>query len=214
MTAVPYGPNSWLIEFAGQVDEDAFHRGRAIVHALESDPPEGLREYVSGYTTVLLIFGEPTVKHQEWDIDAALKRLEQAVQGRPLPADVREIPTIYDGPDLSRVAEHNSLSTEQVVEIHAGTVYQVYLLGFSPGFPYLGELDGRLHTPRLQQPRVRVPAGSVAIGGEHTGIYSVSNPGGWNLIGRTEVKLFDLDRGDGEEAFFLRPGDLVKFVPS
>ena len=195
------------------MDDVAFQRGRAIAQSLEKSPPEGLREYISGYTTVLLIFGDPTVKHQEWDIDAAVKQLEQATRGKNEVADLKEIPTTYDGTDLKRVAEHNSLSTDEVIQIHSGTIYKVYMLGFAPGFPYLGGLDSRLHTPRLEQPRTKVPAGSVAIGGEHTGIYSIPNPGGWNLIGRTEVDLFDLERGDNQEAFYLRPGDQVKFVP-
>ena len=213
MTTVPYGPNAWLVTFADQVDDAAFERGRAIAQFLDARPPEGLREYIAGYTSVLLIFGDPTVKHQEWDIAGAVADLQKAVRGKQSAPAVKEIPTVYDGPDLARVAEHNQLSPDEVVAIHSGTIYKVHMLGFAPGFPYLGDLDGRLHTPRLDDPRTQVPAGSVAIGGEHTGIYSIPNPGGWNLIGRTEVALFDLERGDGEDAFFLRPGDRVKFVP-
>jgi inhibitor of KinA len=118
----------------------------------------------------------------------------------------------YDGSDLERVAQANQLSVAQLCELHAAPVYKVYMLGFAPGFPYLGDLDPRLHTPRLPAPRARVAAGSVAIGGEHTGIYSVETPGGWNIIGRTPVKLFDPARED-EAMFLLRAGDRVKFVP-
>jgi len=99
--------------------------------------------------------------------------------------------------------------------LHCEPVYKVYCLGFAPGFPYLGDLNPRLHTPRLATPRTRVPAGSVAIGGEHTGIYSVESPGGWNIIGRTTVALFDPSRRDEHDeaaAFLLRAGDRVKFV--
>jgi len=209
---LPYGPNAWLVHFAEQVDDSAFERGRAISASLENDPPEGLREFVLGYTTVLLIFGEPTVKHQRWDVEGSVERLRSAAEAPVDEAPIKEIPTRYDGPDLQRVAELNSLSVEEVIRLHSERLYKVYLLGFAPGFPYLGDLDKRLHTPRLDKPRTRVPAGSVAIGGEHTGVYSIPNPGGWNLIGRTEVKLFDLSRGDGREAFYLQPGDRVKFV--
>ena len=212
MNCLPYGPNSWLIQFADQVGDEAFEKGRAISASLENAPPVGMREFVCGYTTVLLIFGEPTVKHQTWKIDSVVERLRTATR-KPIPeATVKEIPTVYDGPDLQRVADHNSLSTEEVIRLHSGTVYKVYMLGFAPGFPYLGELDASLHTPRLENPRTSVPAGSVAIGGEHTGVYSIPNPGGWNLIGRTDVKLFDLQLGDRREAFYLQPGDQVKFV--
>lgn len=212
MKCVPYGPNAWLLEFANRVDEVAFERGRAIAAALDVDPPVGLREYVSGYTSVLLVFGEPTVEHQSWNIDGVVQKLNAvALQGGGA-VEVKEITTIYDGPDLQRVADHNSISAEEVVRLHTSPIYQVHMLGFAPGFPYLGELDPKLHTPRLEKPRPIVPTGSVAIGGEHTGIYSIPNPGGWNLIGRTEIKLFDLQRGDDRDAFFLQSGDQVKFV--
>src|SRR5204862_7859316 len=122
---------------------------------------------------------------------------------------VKEIPVIYNGPDLQRVAEHNQLTVAEVCERHAAVIYKVYMLGFSPGFPYLGDLDPCLHTPRLATPRMRVPAGSVAIGGQHTGIYASEPPGGWNIIGHTPVKLFDSE----EMSFLLHPGDRIRFVP-
>lgn len=213
VTVIPYGPNAWLLRFAEQVGDASFKTSRAIAASLESKPPVGLREFVCGYTTVLLIFGEPTVEHQSWDIEAAVKQLRSAARKRPRAAAVKEIPVTYDGPDLERVAKHNSLSVDEVVKIHSGTVYKVHLLGFAPGFPYLGELDPRLHTPRLETPRTTVPAGSVAIGGEQTGVYSIPNPGGWNLIGHTNVKLFDPDIQEDREKFFLQPSDRVQFIP-
>lgn len=210
--ATPYGPNAWLIRFADSVDENSFETGRAITAALEATPPVGLREFVMGYTTVLLIFGEPTVEHRSWDIAAAVKALKAAAKRRIAEAPIKEIPVVYDGPDLKRVAAHNSLGPDDVVKIHSATVYKVHLLGFAPGFPYLGELNSRLHTPRLDSPRTRVPAGSVAIGGAQTGVYSIPNPGGWNLIGRTAVRLFEPDAESDLDSFLLRPGDRVKFV--
>src|SRR5436309_25603 len=134
------------------------------------------------------------------------------------PGPLKEIPVRYDGPDLARVAQAHGLKIEQVGKLHSAPIYKVYLLGFAPGFPYLGELDKRLHTPRLPSPRTRVPAGSVAIGGEHTGIYPTETPGGWNIIGHTTVKLFDPtaagSAGENEAMFFLKAGDRVKFVPA
>jgi len=124
---------------------------------------------------------------------------------------VTEIPVIYNGVDLERIAELRQLTMREVVELHSATIYKVYMLGFSPGFPYLGDLDARLHTPRLPSPRTRVPAGAVAIGGEHTGIYSVEGPGGWNIIGHTKIKLFDPGR-DGAGMFLLRQGDRLRFA--
>ena len=212
MSIVPYGPNAWLLTFADEANDEAFERGRRISRKLESDPPVGLREYVPGYRNVLLIFGDPTVEHQSWPIEQVAADLDAcATETMPAPP-LKEIPVTYDGPDLERVARHNSLSCDEVVKIHSSCIYKVCLLGFAPGFPYLGDLDERIHTPRLETPRTVVPAGSVAIGGRHTGIYSVPNPGGWNLIGTTNVPLFNPEEHVDEEKFYLRPGDRVKFV--
>jgi 5-oxoprolinase (ATP-hydrolysing) subunit B len=127
-------------------------------------------------------------------------------------AEPKIIPTHYTGADLAAVAEHAQLSIDEVIERHQAPIYRVYALGFSPGFPYLGDLDPALHMPRLASPRAQVPAGSVAIGGEHTGIYPQATPGGWRLIGHTEVPLFQAQKNDAR-AFFLQPGDRVKFTP-
>lgn len=214
MKWIPYGPNAWLCEFASRPGDEAFVRGRTIDAELERQPPPGLVEYVPAFTTVLLEF-DPAINPQP--SLSALAASWQKAFGRPRPPrPVKEIPVHYDGPDLERVAAIDRMSVPQVCELHAATTYKVYMLGFAPGFPYLGELDRRLHTPRLASPRTRVAPGSVAIGGEHTGIYPVATPGGWNIIGHTTVKLFDADAaasGAPETAFFLRAGDEVRFVP-
>lgn len=200
MKIQPYGPNAVLITFADKLGDDTFARGRALAHALEQNPPPGLVEYVPAFTTMLLEF--------ERDVPD-LSFLEHVTAVDLPPAPIKEIPVIYDGPDLQRVADHNQISVTDIPKLHSAVLYKVYMLGFSPGFPYLGDLDPRLHTPRLANPRTRVPAGSVAIGGQHTGIYPSETPGGWNIIGHTHVKLFDRDH----MTFFLHPGDRVKFVP-
>ncbi len=208
MRWLPYGPDALLIYFADGIGEEAFRRGRALAAALEKNPPRHLREYVPSFTSVLLEF-EPGLP---LDGNAIVKRLSNLMEA-PAPEPVtREIPVRYDGPDLALVAEHAGLSQAEVVAAHAAPLYKVYILGFSPGFPYLGDLDPRLHTPRQPNPRLRVPAGSVAIGGEHTGIYPVAGPGGWNLIGRTDFTLFDPAAARGDN-FRLLPGEQVRFVP-
>jgi len=124
-----------------------------------------------------------------------------------------EIPVIYGndaGPDLQVVADHAGLTPQQVVELHSSIDYVVYFIGFQPGFPYLGGLDDRLHTPRRAEPRLSVPAGSVGIGGSQTGIYPLATPGGWQLLGRTPVALFNPRQ---QPPTLLRPGDSVRFVP-
>ena len=124
-----------------------------------------------------------------------------------------EIPVVYGtaaGPDLGEVARHAGLTEKQVVELHASVDYVVWFLGFQPGFPYLGGLPEQLATPRRDEPRLLVPAGSVGIGGAQTGIYPLATPGGWQLIGHTPLPLFDPNR---DEPVLLRPGDTVRFIP-
>ena len=124
-----------------------------------------------------------------------------------------EIPVCYGGeygPDIQNIAEHAGLSQEEVIQIHSSRDYLIYMLGFLPGFTYLGGLDERLHTPRLANPRIRIPAGSVGIGGSQTGIYPLDSPGGWQLMGMTPVKTYDPSR---ETPILVEAGDYIRFVP-
>jgi KipI family sensor histidine kinase inhibitor len=125
-----------------------------------------------------------------------------------VPGRLHEIPVRYHGPDLERVASHAGLTAEDVVELHAQTEYLVYCLGFAPGFVYCGEVPAAIATPRLDSPRTKVPPGSVGIAGRQTGIYAVESPGGWNLIGSTEMKLFDPTRSEPSP---FAPGDRIRF---
>jgi inhibitor of KinA len=120
-----------------------------------------------------------------------------------------EIPTRYDGPDLPETADRSKLSVDELVALHSGRVYRAFFLGFLPGFAYCGVLDPRIVAPRLVRPRERVPAGSVAIADGQTSIYPFDSPGGWRLIGRTDVRVFD---GAREPPALVRPGDRVRFV--
>jgi inhibitor of KinA len=148
------------------------------------------------------------------DFEAYLRSLLEQIKSVTVPPTRSiEIPVCYDrtlGPDLEFVASHNNITIEQAVQYHSSAEYLVYFLGFSPGFPYLGELPRQLVTPRLSTPRLTVPAGSVAIGGHQTGVYPVSSPGGWRIIGRTPLRLF---RPEQDEPAFLRMGDTVRFRP-
>lgn len=209
------GPDALLFTFAGRADEAAFRRSRALVQHLAQHPPPGLREVVPAFTTLLLLF-DPARRAGLPALRRELARRLGEVTDTALPPPARhDIPVVYDGPDLARVAEARRLSPAEVVARHTAPVYRVHLLGFAPGFAYLGGLDPALHTPRLPSPRPRVPAGAVGIGGEHTGVYPLPTPGGWNLIGRTTAVLFDPARGQpGREdaMFLLHPGDEVRFA--
>lgn len=211
MTLTRYGPDSWLLRFADKADEAAFAMAQRLVARLERQPPAGLWEFVPAFTTLLLRFGSGQAP-----VEAALRALlESWLQGDDAPETGRliELPVHYAGPDLGRVAEHAKLMPDEVIARHAAVTYRVHCLGFAPGFPYLGGLDPQIHTPRLASPRPRVAAGSVAIGGEHAGIYSIASPGGWNLIGQTSEALFEPQAVSVETMFRLRVGDRVRFQP-
>lgn len=209
-----FGPTALVVDFAEEVDAESLARCRGLLNSLDSQPLEGLRDVTPAYCSLLLEFDEAT------DVAGQRAKLEELLKSaRPRPreeAALFEIPVCYNGPDLEEFARRNTLSVSNVIELHSAVTYSVFLIGFSPGFPYLGPLDSRLHAPRLDTPRPRVPAGSVAVGGEHTGIYSIASPGGWWLIGTTELQIFSpakaRDAGSAE-AFLLRQGDLVKFQP-
>jgi inhibitor of KinA len=209
-----YGADAVLIRFADLLSDETFKRGRALADDLERHPPPGLIEFVPAFTTLLLEFDTRVQPDLAAVMPELITRLEKVARQSLPPAPVREIPIVYDGPDLERVAKLNQLSVEQVCRRHSEPVYKVYCLGFAPGFPYLGDLHASLRTPRLASPRPRVPAGSVGIGGEHTGIYPIESPAGWNIIGHTPLTLFDPSREDEDqrEMFLLKPGDRVKFV--
>lgn len=212
-----YGPTGLLLRFADRVDAAAFQEGKRWQAALESGGWPGLVEVVPAFTTLLLVFASPEARRlARPEVEGRVARLVGRGGGRRVQPDrpgsrVVEIPVHYPGPDLSRVAELSGLSVEEVVEQHAGAQYRVHCLGFAPGFPYLGGLPRRLHTPRLATPRPRIPAGSVAIGGEHAGIYPVASPGGWNLVGWTPTRLFRPEAEGTEDMFLLRPGDELRF---
>jgi KipI family sensor histidine kinase inhibitor len=167
-------------------------------------------EVVPGMNNLTLVF-DPL----EADRDALVSHLQtawNAVSDAPAPGREVEIPVQYGGefgPDLKAVADHTGLSVREVVERHSNGDYVVFFLGFQPGFAYMGGLEAALHTPRRASPRLEVPAGSVGIGGEQTGIYPATSPGGWQLIGRTELPLFDPAR---RPPTLLQPGDRVRFT--
>jgi KipI family sensor histidine kinase inhibitor len=217
LRAVRYGPNALLLRFAESVGEETFRLGRALIDELQEHPPAGLVECVPGFTTLLLRFQRDQSENLPWLARYVTDQLADVSPGRYRDAAPKEITVQYDGDDLESLAEEKGLTVADVIQLHSEPVYKVYLLGFSPGFPYLGDLHPKLHTPRRATPRAHVPAGAVAIGGEHTGIYSVASPGGWRIIGHTRIQLFDRERllegAEPADVFHLRPGDRVRFVP-
>jgi KipI family sensor histidine kinase inhibitor len=184
------------------IDLETVHRLAAAVRAAALP---GVVDVVPGYRTVLVTTGEPG---QAQAVHAALPRLPlpalDAARGRLV-----EVPVSYDGEDLAEVAGLTGLPAADVVRRHTAVEYVVAFLGFTPGFPYLVGLDPALHVPRRETPRTAVPAGAVGLAGDQTGVYPRASPGGWQLIGRTDVVLFDPDR---DPPALLAPGDRLRFV--
>ena len=214
---LPAGDSALLVSFdtSGRIDLEINRKAHALAAALEAanltGPLTGMGEAVPGYATLLVHYDPLALGFEQAAARVRACLSNDAVALR----DPRrlEIPVIYggeEGPDLDFVAQHSGLSAEEVVRIHASRAYPVFLMGFTPGFPYLGGLDPAIAAPRLPTPRKRVPAGSVGIAGEQTGVYPLVSPGGWRIIGRTPLRLFDPQR---DEPFLLAPGDLVRFVP-
>jgi KipI family sensor histidine kinase inhibitor len=206
----PLGDRGLLLTFGGTIDEAGFHAVRKANFALTHPFIEGVIETILGYTTLLLAYDPETVSHASLAEIVRSRLQEMASLELPEPRTVT-IPVAYGGdfgPDIDFVARHNGLTPKEVIALHTAGRYPVYMLGFTPGFPYLGGLSEKLWTPRLETPRTHVPAGSVGIANNQTGIYPVDSPGGWQLIGRTPLKLFDPGR---EDPFLVHPGEIVIF---
>ena len=202
-----------LVVFDDAPTEAAGRSVRLLHRSLRDDPPKGLVDLNPAYATVLVRF-DPLRCDALALADELSERTMRLESAPDRPGRTVEVPVRYggeDGPDLREVARRTGMSEDDVVAAHSGADYTVRFLGFSPGFPYLAGLPERLTTPRLASPRRRVPAGSVAIAGSQAGIYPLETPGGWNVIGRTGLVIFD---PSGAHPATLSPGDRVRFVPA
>ena len=209
---LPAGDKALVIEFGDSISPEVNKKVRNMFVTIEKSKLDEILEMVPTYRS-LLVYHDP-LKAKFYELCKKLREFEEKLSDVDLePARVVEIPTIYGGeygPDIEFVASYNNLSVDEIIEIHSSRNYLVYMLGFTPGFPYLGGMSEEIATPRLKNPRTKIPAGSVGIAGKQTGIYPIDSPGGWQLIGRTPVKLFD---PFAEPPVLLNSGDYVRFVP-
>ena len=204
------GDRSLLVELGEKISPDVNRRVQELMLQLQQARLPGVREFAPGYRSLLVVFDPLTLSPSE------LKARITEVAGRPGSARLPQakqltVPVFYGGeygPDLEWVAGHLGISTEEVIRLHTETMYRVYMIGFTPGYPYMGELPAALAVPRRSTPRTRVPKGSVGIAQRQTGIYSVESPGGWQIIGWTPIELFDPAR---QLPSLLEMGDRVKF---
>lgn len=204
------GDRGFLVEYGDVIDPDVNSKVRSMAIVMEDNPPAGVTEIIPTYRSLLIIY-DPSITQP-----AKLKKNLDTLEDRlgeisiPPPRTV-ELPVCYGaefGPDIDTVADTNKLAVEEVIELHCEPEYLIYMVGFTPGFPFLGGLSEKLHTPRLETPRTLVPEGSVGIANNQTGIYPIASPGGWQLIGRTPLKLFAPWR---PKPFLYQAGDRLKF---
>ena len=211
-----------LVYFGDEINEEIHNQIQVDIQLLNEKSIEGITEIICGYTNICVHYEPLKIKKsvQKFEGNSISEKVKTFLQytlkgDHPISqaeSRVVEIPVIYGGeygPDLAYVAEQNNLTPQEVIDIHTGGDYLVYMLGFAPGFPFLGGLDKRIATPRRQTPRLKIEAGSVGIAGEQTGVYPLATPGGWQIIGRTAVDLF---LPSETPPTLLRAGDRIRFV--
>lgn len=206
------GDQGLLVEYGDEIDLEVNTMVRTMAIIMKQNTPKGVIETIPTYRSLLLVY-DPSITNLA-KLQKELQKLEERLEEIQIPPpDTVEIPVCYGGgfgPDIEFVAETHDLSVKEVIQLHSEPEYLIYMVGFTPGFPFLGGLSEKLHTPRLETPRTFVPQGSVGIANNQTGIYPVSSPGGWQLIGRSPIKLFDPERPN---PFLYQAGDHIKFKP-
>lgn len=206
------GDRAILAEYGDAIDERVNEKVRTVTELLRRRSIDGIDLVLPAYRSIGIRFDPLTTSVSA--IEKLLCELEYDLNSTAIPeARTVEIPVCYGGeygPDIGFVAEHNGIDPEEVIRIHSEAPYRIFTIGFAPGFFYLGGLDPRLHTPRMETPRAKVPAGSVGIAETQTGAYPIDSPGGWRIIGRTPLRLFDASR---PEPFFYQAGDSIRFMP-
>jgi KipI family sensor histidine kinase inhibitor len=208
----PAGDAALIIEMGRQIDLQINRQVHHLAGLLTQAKLPGIGEAVPAYASLLVHYDPAVLDYaaaRRW-IEERASQLDSAPVSDPRRVD---IPTVYGGkygPDLAFLAEYHHIPVETAIQLHSSAVYTVYMMGFTPGFPYLGELPEGLATPRLESPRTRVPAGSVGIAGSQTGVYPIDSPGGWRIIGYTPLRLFEPQR---EPPALLAAGDQVRFIP-
>jgi len=209
---IPSGDSAFIIKAGDVISEEVNLVVRKLLKRLEEEKIRGLIDFIPSYNELMVCYDPAVIGYKE--LLEIFKKCASDLSAMVLPeADVIHVPVLYGGeygPDLNYVAGFNSLSEDDVIRIHSSVACLVYMLGFTPGFCYLGGMDKRIATPRQETPRLKIPAGSVGIAGEQTGIYPLESPGGWQLIGRTPLRLFNPDT---RPEFLFSAGDYIRFYP-
>lgn len=210
----PCGDCAVTLQIGAEISEQVNREVVCALNALRKADIIGVVELVPTYTSICIHYDPVMLSYETLQRTIGQIKINLSEDNQEAPGRIVEIPVCYGGeygPDLSFVAQHNGLTPEEVIKRHSEGEYLVYMLGFLPGFAYMGGMDASIACPRLESPRTKIPAGSVGIAGTQTGIYPLSSPGGWQLIGRTPLKMFAI-HGD-QTQFALSAGDRVRFVP-
>jgi inhibitor of KinA len=208
---VPLGDSALLVQVGDEIDITTNQRVHALDALINVSPPVGVIETVPAYGTLLVHYDSLLISFGQIK-NYLHEKMAQAQDNVFRKRKQLEVPVRYGGEygvDLEAVARHCQLQLEDVIRIHSEKTYTIFMMGFTPGFPYMGKLDDAIIMPRLERPRTRVPAGTVAIAGSQTGIYPIDSPGGWQLIGWTALQLFN---PESESPFLFSPGEEVKFI--
>ncbi|OFI06959.1 kinase A inhibitor [Clostridium acetireducens DSM 10703] len=206
------GDKAIIIEFGNEINKEINNCVRNMYLAIKKYNIKGIVETIPTYRSILIEYDPLTINIK--DLKNKLYQVQSKMNDIQIPEPrLIEIPTVYGGkygPDLKFVAKYNNITEKDVIKIHTSVDYLIYMLGFTPGFTYLGGMSDKIETPRLETPRLKIPAGSVGIAGKQTGIYPIESPGGWQLIGRTPIKIYDSLR---KNPIMLKAGDYLRFVP-
>lgn len=206
------GDSALIIELGNEISPIINYNLKKITDYLDSLNNKAIKDLLPTYRSIIVYYDPFLISFDELKNIVEKNCTIDESQKLSIKKEIIEVPVLYGGeygPDIENIASHNKLSIEEVIKIHTSGEYLVYMLGFTPGFPYLGGMDKRIATPRLATPRTKIPAGSVGIAGEQTGLYPIESPGGWQLLGRTPLNFFDSAK---ENPFIVAAGQYIKFT--
>ncbi|MBE5924957.1 MAG: 5-oxoprolinase subunit PxpB [Lachnospiraceae bacterium] len=212
MRFLPAGDEALIVEFGMEIDDEINRKVQRLADFIRSQNISGIRELLPTFRSLMIFYNSNVISYKK--LIGEIKHFKNDKdEGVAEKKKILCVPCCYGsdyGPDLKEMSSRLGMSTEEIIKLHSQSDYKIYMLGFLPGFTYLGGLDKRIHMPRLDTPRTSIPAGSVGIGGNQTGVYPVASPGGWWLIGNTPIEFYNPQR---EMPVLCNAGEYIRFIP-